>query len=277
MLEIFRRRAPKTSPQERLEAAKAITLPPDTGFQTRVATAEKIEGMFSPFSMAVIDTLLKFQASRGITGNMLEVGVYKGRSAALLAAHLAPLERLTLVDIHDYLDHDGLKPFEHLLEVVITPSNKMRSTVPGYRKRRNSFRFIHIDASHGFEETFFEMGLAEELLANGGIIAMDDFTNLNYSQNTAAIFRYLFTTKTKLSMLLATDEKAYLCRRIDFDAYADLVFNLAVPEMESRGVDATLARTSFEPDYKAYYLRPRGDGEGRFYGENIYFSHLAAQ
>jgi hypothetical protein len=117
--------------------------------------------------------------------------------------------------------------------------------------------------------------MADELLASQGIISMDDFTNLNYSQNIAAIFKYLHTIRTDLVMLLTTDEKAYLCRRKDSPLFADLILKTGAAEMRSRGIDTVLARTAYGPEYKAFYLRARNTGEsGIFYGKEIYLSQI---
>jgi hypothetical protein len=113
--------------------------------------------------------------------------------------------------------------------------------------------------------------MADELLADDGIIAMDDFANLHYSQNIAAIFKYLFTTKTDLTIFLTTDEKAYLCRRSVLPKYASFVLDRMLAEVESRGVTSCLARSDTDPEYRAFYLRPRDPGDDScFYGLAIY-------
>lgn len=116
------------------------------------------------------------------------------------------------MDVQDILDRAAIEPFKASTEFILSSSENLRSTLPRYRQRRETFRFIHIDASHGFQETFAELKIAEELLGTSGIVAMDDFANLHYSQNIAAIFKYLFTTPSQLTPVVVTDEKAYLCR-----------------------------------------------------------------
>jgi len=258
-------------PDVDLRAIEAKVLPPNRAFLQLAASSEKIEGMLSAFSMAAVDMMLSFQEGLGANGSILEIGTYRGKSAVILGGHLRGAERLVLVDINDYLDRSAIEPTKQSTDFILTPSERLRSALPNYRSRRGSFRFIHIDASHGYEETFQELGMADELLGPLGIIALDDFTNLNYSQNIAGIYKYLFTTDTKLTPLVVTDEKAYLCRRGEFDLFAPLVLNTALAEMKSRGIDPVLARTSYGPEYKAFYLRGRlPEEEGGFYGESIY-------
>jgi predicted O-methyltransferase YrrM len=258
-----------------LQVIENLSLPNNDQFQKTAESAERIEGMFSPFSMAAVDMMLSLQESLGAKGDILEIGTYRGKSAALLGTHLRAGEKLTLVDIADYLDPASILDFKDRTDFILAPSSLLKSNLPNYRARRGTFRFIHIDASHGYDETFHELGMADDLLAPLGIISMDDFTNLNYSQNIAAIFKYLYTVRTKLVMLLATDEKAYLCRKENFDLFADLILRRGIAEIRCRGVDALLARTSYGPEYAAFYLRRREKGEtGSFYGVDIYRSQI---
>jgi predicted O-methyltransferase YrrM len=180
---------PRTKRREMaLAAIENLKLPTNLEFQKSTNAVQRIEGMLSPFSIAVMDMMLSFQESLPAKGDILEIGTYKGKSAALLGRHLRNQERLVLVDILDNLDPAALAPFKSRTDFILSDSSKLRKSLPRYRDRHRTFRFIHIDASHGYEETFRELELANELLAPLGIIFLDDFTNLNYSQNIAAIW-----------------------------------------------------------------------------------------
>lgn len=268
-------RGPKWRPGEQdFSEIEDLRLPVNERFKSVADAAERIEGMLSPFSMAALDMLLSLQRELGAKGDVLEIGTYRGKSAALLGTHLRPSERLTLVDIADYLDPASVAPFKAQTDFVLAPSSRLKSALPNYSARCGTFRLIHIDASHGYEETFQELEMADELLAPLGIIAMDDFTNLNYSQNIAAIFKYLYTTSTKLMLFLVTDEKGYLCRKKDFNTFAELILRRSIAEMKSRDVSATLARTSYGPEYRAFYLRERGEDETALYGPETYKNQI---
>ena len=259
-----------------LAAIENLTLPANLGFHKIADAVQRIEGMFSPFSIAVMDMMLSFQESLALKGDILEIGTYKGKSAALLGRHLRDEERLVLVDIASLLNPAAIEPFKDRTDFILSDSSKIRDVLPRYRDRHQTFRVIHIDASHGYEETFRELAIANELLAPLGIISLDDFTNLNYSQNIAAIFKYLYTAGSDLMMLLTTDEKGYLCRKDCFDLYADLILRRSIAELKSRDIDAVLARTAYGLEYKAFYVRGRGPGEtGSFYGLEIYSRQIA--
>jgi len=113
------------------------------------------------------------------------------------------------------------------------------------------------------------MALADFMLSPDGILCLDDYTNLNYSQILAATFKYLFTRRTDLAIFLVTNEKAYLCRRRQFPVYADFVLRSMLAQMKDRGLGNLC--TDDTPSYGAFYLRPKlASGADDFSGTEIY-------
>ena len=240
----------------------ASTKPPATYdqadlFPCAIKEAHNFRGFLSDFSIAVMDMVLWFQTRSGILGHIMEIGVLNGKSAAVLSTHAASNERLILVDINDWIERDKLAAIKPDTEFIICPSDQLRST-SGHRDLKGKCRFIHIDASHEFEPTQCELAIADELMMDNGIVVLDDFANLDHSQTIAAIYKYLFTTKTQLTPFLVTNDKGYLCRKRHFEFYGSFVLASAIGSMALRGVTASLARTDSHPEYRAFYLRERG-------------------
>jgi hypothetical protein len=242
----------------------------DQYFSESKTIAESVEGMLSPFSMAVMDSVLAFQAERGIKGDIVELGVYRGKSATILARRISTGERLHLYDIADYFDRAALKKTE--TPMIFNIADTVNLSRRDFRRCKGNVRFCHIDASHRFESTMHEIALADYTLSADGILCLDDYTNLNYSQILAATFKYLFTRRTDLTMFLVTDEKAYLCRRSKFSIHADFVLKSIISKMAIRGVpDTCIARTDNTPSYRAFYLRKKSEDDlSDFYGLDIY-------
>jgi hypothetical protein len=241
-------------------------------FSTIVQLASGIDGMLSLFSIQVMDSVLAYQAELNVSGHVVEFGVYKGKSAAVLSAHVTPPERLVLVDVEKQFTDDTLGRLFVRAEFIKGSSEDFARTCPDYGALRSAVRFLHVDSSHTFETTFAEMQLAEELLAPHGIVCMDDFANLNYSQILPAIYKYLFTAKSDLTVFLVTNEKCYLCRKGFFDLYGEFVLRGILPALQRRGNSSvSIARTDRNKEYKAFYLRAKETpGEGDRYGEQIY-------
>ncbi|WP_198375812.1 class I SAM-dependent methyltransferase [Neoroseomonas rubea] len=251
--------------------------PPRMPFEKAFKLADGIEGMMSTFSMELMDSLLSFQEALGIAGPVLEFGVYKGRSAALISAHVLPEERFILVDVHKYISDETLQSMFRIPEFTLGSSEDFASSATAVELHRK-VRFMHVDSSHAYRTTLAEMRLAEQLLADGGILCLDDFANLHYSQVLPAVYKFLYTEKHDLCVFLVTNAKAYLCRSAYFDAYAGFVLDGLQDEMRARGnAETMLARTDADVDYRAFYLRPRSPGEaGDRYGPELYGSHYAA-
>jgi hypothetical protein len=110
------------------------------------------------------------------------------------------------------------------------------------------------------------------MLASNGILCLDDFTNLDYSQILAATYKYLFTAETDLKIFMVTSEKAYLCRQPAFQLYAGAVLDSMIARMVERGISQVcIARTDDTPSYGAFNLRPKRQGEtDDFYGADLY-------
>jgi hypothetical protein len=234
--------------------------------------ASTIDGMLGSFSMELMDAILSFQEEERIGGHIIEFGVYKGRSAAILGNHVQPSERVILVDIADHLDRAGLANILGKAEFVLSSSEDFPTAFPGYRSLRGHCRFVHIDSSHAYRTTFAELAIAEELLAPGGVIVLDDFTNLNYSQILAATYKYLYTAQTQLMVFLVTEVKAYLCRKDDYERFGNFVLHRLLDEMKSRGNEQVgLSCTDADPEYRAFHLRElRAGDEKIMYGSQLY-------
>src|SRR5665213_1566719 len=220
--------------------------------------SSSIEGMLSLFSMQVMDSVLSYQDELKVSGHVVEFGVYKGKSAALLSAHVTPPERLILVDVHkQFPDKTSDRMFVRP-EFISGKSESFGRTFADYQEFRSAVRFLHVDSSHTFKTTYAEMQLSDELLSPHGIVCMDDYTNLNYSQILPAIFKYLFTNRTNLTVFMVTDEKCYICRKEFFALYAGFVLVKSLPALARRGNTAvSIARTDRDAEYKAFYVRAK--------------------
>lgn len=275
----------RLAPRRHAEAARPLAapsgsiveLPPvspaslPASYAERQANAAGIEGMFSTFSMQIMDAVLAQQARMGCTGHILEFGVWRGRSACLLSGHVRDGERPVLCDIGQYLTEEVLGRLYVRPEFVLGSSAGFRH-VMDLGPLRGRVRFAHVDSSHSYQDTLAEMRLVDELLAPDGVACLDDFANLNYSQILPAVFRYLSTTDTNLEFFLVSNDKGYLCRRAAFADYGAFVLGHLVDEVRARGTDnVMLARTDAQPEYRAFYVRQAAAGEaGPFFGEHLY-------
>src|ERR1700682_1269899 len=117
--------------------------------------ADSIEGMLSPFSMAVIDSLLALQDRRGVVGDVMEFGVFRGKSAAVLGRRMARNETLRLYDIANYFDKGQLELSGARIEYTV--GDTMKISRSNLRRFKRAVRFCHIDAGHTFKAKIHAM------------------------------------------------------------------------------------------------------------------------
>src|SRR5581483_1645579 len=129
-------------------------------------------------------------AEEGLSGDILEIGVYHGLSTIALAAMRRANERLVVIDPFDDASEDnavryGLKirdqfeknfaefyPNAPFLTVMARSSANVTPADIG-----RGFAFTHIDGGHSREETHNDLRLCHELLNRGGLLALDDYFN----------------------------------------------------------------------------------------------------
>ena len=112
------------------------------------------DGWFQWEAAGIWDSLFHFQKRAGIHGNLLEIGVWHGKSAALTLMHTdRKTEKLFLVDAHfqERSTQKTLKsaagwrrPHVHLMEC----DSRTLLTEPLLAERKGTFRWIHVDGEH---------------------------------------------------------------------------------------------------------------------------------
>lgn len=160
------------------------------------AAIGEIEGWLSPEATEITARLLGFQSRSRIRGGILELGVYKGKYLALLAA-LSRAENDRVVGVDAFYERHGVflpeiwrndaierilsaceragsdRSRVHLIAGLTTDvrGQQLRSLVPA------GFRFASIDAGHEAESVAHDLSLVAPVLADGGVIAVDDVFN----------------------------------------------------------------------------------------------------
>ncbi|WP_326690822.1 MULTISPECIES: class I SAM-dependent methyltransferase [unclassified Streptomyces] len=126
------------------------------------------------------------------SGDLLEMGVYVGKSAILLGQHLRPGESLTVCDLFDspapdaangaevseyhplatreVFEKNYLSFHDELPRVLEAPTSVLAEEVAA-----DSCRFVHIDASHLYHHVTEDIGTARNVLLPQGVVVLDDF------------------------------------------------------------------------------------------------------
>ncbi|MFK4104996.1 class I SAM-dependent methyltransferase [Streptomyces sp. NPDC019531] len=151
-----------------------------------------VPGWFPPLDQVLFTWFLDRQRSLSVEGDVLELGVYMGKSAILLGRHLRDGERFTVCDLFGGEAPDGanraetsksyasltrqafernyLSFHDSLPTVIEGPTSVVPDEVD-----KDSCRFVHIDASHLYEHVYGDIGAAREILRPEGVVVLDDF------------------------------------------------------------------------------------------------------
>ncbi|TMJ23732.1 MAG: class I SAM-dependent methyltransferase, partial [Alphaproteobacteria bacterium] len=164
-------------------------MPPLRALQDRpdMLSWEKVEaipGWFGFHSYALWRSLLDFQKAEDVRGDLLEIGVWRGRSASVLASYRRDGETLYLCDLE--VDGEALRA---VFDTVGAASPRMvaisapSSELPGrldLRALHQAVRWMHIDGEHTGAAVYAELELAHRIVRADGLVVIDDFFSPRY-------------------------------------------------------------------------------------------------
>jgi hypothetical protein len=157
---------------------------------------KELPGYFTYDDVVAFTLLLRTQSISGITGDLLEIGSYHGRSTAVIGRYVQPSERFIICDTFEqpaeesYPDPpspEGLRrtlarlaPNLRRLDIRATRSDEL--DLDGV-----VLRFAHIDGGHSHGVALHDLRLTASHLAPGGIIAVDDYQHPDWKDVTTAV------------------------------------------------------------------------------------------
>lgn len=218
----------------RLRPAPPVTAPPTpgplvTGVAPRLAA---IPGWLNLDDLAHFSLVLGTQSAAGLRGDLLEIGCFHGRAAAVLAMHLRPGERLVLVDLFDLPSDEpyGDRPspgqvrrnLAHALpaldlgQVLILRADSRGLRLPGDLR----VRFAHVDGGHAPDTVRADLEQCASCLLPAGVIAVDDYAHPRHPGVTAGTDAFLAANPhwqrlADLNRTGALGRKLYLTRGVE--------------------------------------------------------------
>jgi Methyltransferase domain len=193
---------------------------------------EQIPGFFYLADFMLFDFILGHQLDSGVAGEMLEIGVYRGKSAILMGCGLRPDERLIACDLFDkVMSHEDLgsahretyggldvaefcRNWDHYhsrrqLDVRVCDSAQLTELPP--------LRFTHIDGCHNYQCVRGDIKLAAKHTGQRGVISLDDYGIAEEPGVAAAISEAI--AASELFPFCASDMKLYAATNNDDQAY----------------------------------------------------------
>ena len=139
-------------------------------------------------------------------GDLAELGVFKGKSAALIGAYVRPGERFTVIDLFESMAADqanaveNAQQYEGLTRATFETNylhvhRELPTVVTGFSQSitdhapLGTHRFVHIDASHLYKHVVSDLEAAKSLLTSNGVVVLDDYRSEHTPGVAAAAWR----------------------------------------------------------------------------------------
>lgn len=171
----------------------------------------RIPGWLTPVDRTLILELLDASADVVGTGDLAEIGVYLGKSAALIGTARRPGENLTVLDLFGASTDDTENADENAAQYTalsrerfeahyLTAHDSLPTVVQAASDefcehvRPGSLRFLHIDGSHLFEHVATDVRSARTALADDGVVVFDDIRSEHTPGVSAAVWQAVANT-----------------------------------------------------------------------------------
>lgn len=192
-----------------------------------------VGGFLSRIDAEILRSILVAQNNGGLTGSVAEIGVHHGRSFILLCLGLLEGEKAYCVDIFDnqQLNTDASGRGDRAIlesnlrrfgvapeQVTIDPRSSDRVHPADLISRVGPIRLFSIDGGHWLDIVVNDLILAEEVLAEYGVIALDDFHRAEWPEVSAGYFKWFAGRKRPIVPFAIGFKQIYLCQsdRVDF-------------------------------------------------------------
>ncbi len=194
-----------------------------------------VPGMSSRFAAAISAGIMRIQTKLGVTGPIAEIGTFEGRFFIALAKALQPGEIALGVDIFDWPNAEVIDRFEancvkHGIPAGVTKTWKCdsRLVTPAELLERTGgqkVRLFHVDGEHSRASLEKDLALATAVLADDGVIILDDMLHPGYPTLMVTVHEYLGRHPEMVVLCIIDREtivgatKFVLCRADWFERY----------------------------------------------------------
>lgn len=196
----------------------------------------KVKGYIDPLDSFAFLAILEGQTANRLSGGVVEIGIFFGRSFLLMKKMAAPGEKALAIDLFnigeirqgkseqywkflEYANAVGLPMDEDM--IIVGDSTRM--DVDAITSRTGPVCFFSIDGGHRLEHVEADSLLARDSLAEHGVIAFDDTFNPEWPEVTAGVIDFLRANQKTHVPFCVTNKKTYVCRHDWLDTYREMI------------------------------------------------------
>ena len=158
-------------------------------------------GMSSRFAAGVTGRLLKLQSELGVTGDVAEIGTFKGRYFIAMMMGLQAGERGLGIDSFDWPSETCWDEFianctAHGIDPATYDAWKINArdidaALMHRRLEGRKVRFFHVDGDHSDQHLSKDLELALAVLHQDGVICLDDMLHPGYPTLVLTVMAFL--------------------------------------------------------------------------------------
>jgi hypothetical protein len=193
-----------------------------------------VKGWLQRVDAEIIGAILDHQQQHAVAGACVEIGVHHGKSFIPLCMALRGDELALCIDLFDEqsknLDASGKGDFDafqsNLARFGIDPARlrTFKGSSEDVRPEEilqqvGPVRFFSVDGGHWKSIVQNDLRLAEQTLASGGVIALDDYCRAEWPDVTTGYALWQESTPSDIVAFAVGSNKLYLCRRAMAPAY----------------------------------------------------------
>ena len=206
-----------------------------------------VEGWLGDRMWQIVNVVGTILDTNGVHGNIAEFGVHHGLFLFLLNALRNENEVCFAIDVFDEqrlnLDCSGRGSLSAFLSHVETLMPSQRRSFTVVQRDTMSFsikemtdlfegkgvKFFSIDAGHTVQHTCNDLALVQEVLAPGGVVALDDYMSVHWPGVTEGLYRFMHFQNRRLKPLLFFQNKLFLTTVSEHDLFLQ-EFRTAIEE-----------------------------------------------
>lgn len=187
---------------------------------------QHVEGWVGDRVYGVLEWIHAHQTARNLPGDIVEIGVHHGKFFLMMTAMLRENERAVAIDLWEdqhlnvdgsgrgnrgiFLDHAALIDPEADIRLLSGDSMALRAADLQEAMASKSVRLFSVDGGHTVAHVVNDLTLAQEVIASGGIIAVDDFLGAAWPSVSEGVFKFLSERNLRLAPFLIFQNKLWL-------------------------------------------------------------------
>lgn len=207
----------------------------NASFENYIAQEDSVRGPMPIECAYLIAAVMRGLNRLDVRGDMMEIGVFEGRSAIPAASFLRGAEEFYCIDpfgdiknASATLTYGGVGDDEQFvanwkrlfgatqqLRILRTTSEAVAQN-DAITREWQPFKYISVDGDHSYEGTLLDLELAARLIAELGIIAIDDVFNVEWPSVSQALNTFLSKTSEFVPFCLGWG-RLFLCKQGFFE------------------------------------------------------------